>query len=83
MNKILIKVIKRKDVELTAAAKIQSASAAKRAAPESEEKTELRLRRRMVGTVSGWISERRENNRIEKISAIRGMFGGEPLLNKI
>ncbi len=83
MNKTSIKVIKRKDAEIMANAKTQRASEAKQTAPVSEERIELHSRREIVGTISSWISERRENNRLEKIAAIRQMFGSEPLLSKI
>ncbi len=83
MSKTSIKVIKRKDAEVMANAKTQSAFEAKQTAPVNEEKIERHLRREIVGTVSNWISERRENNRLEKIAAIRKMFGNEPLLSEI
>ena len=80
MNKTLIKIIKRKDAEMMANAKTQGACQPNQAAPVSEEKTEWCSRRQIVGTISNWISERRENNRTEQIAAIRKMFGnGSPL----
>lgn len=51
---MLIKIIKRKDAEVMANAKTQSALEAKQAAPESEEKIERRSRRRIVATISNW-----------------------------
>lgn len=52
------------------------------AAVMSKEKIERRLHRKMAGTVSNWIAERRENNRAEEVLAIRRMFGSESLLSK-
>ncbi len=63
--------------------KTQNLSEPKLAAAISGEKIELRLHRKMADTVSNWISERRENNRAEEISAIRRMFNNESLLSKI
>ncbi len=83
MNKILIKIIKRKDAEIAAGAETQSVCHLKHAAPVDEEKTERRLHRELAGTISNWISERRENSRIEKIAAIRKMFGDKPLASEI
>ncbi len=83
VNKTLIKVIKRKDTEATANAKSQSACKPKQAMPFSTEKIERRSRRELADTISNWIYERRENNRIEKIAAIRKMFGNKPLLSEI
>ncbi len=83
MNKILIKVIKRKDAEVMANVETQSPCEPKLVATEGKEKIERRLHRKMVDTVSNWISERRENNHIEEITAIRKMFGNKPLLGKI
>ena len=78
-----IKVIKSKDAEAAANAKTQSVCQPKQCAPVNEEKIERRLHRELGGAVSNWISERRENNRIEKIAAIRRLFGGEHLANEI
>ena len=83
MNRTSIKVIKRKDAEVIANAKTQSVCWAQQTAPVNEEKIERRSRREIVGTVSTWISERRENNRIEQIAAIRKIFGNEHLLSQI
>ena len=83
MNKILIKVIKRKDARVPATAETQSPCEQKPDATASKEKIERGLHHKMVNTVSNWISERRENNRIEKIAAIRRLFGGEHLANEI
>jgi hypothetical protein len=81
VNKTSIKVIKRKDAEVMANAQTQNACEPKEAPPVSEEKIERHSRREIVNTVSTWISERRENNRVEEIAAIRKVFGGEPLLS--
>ena len=83
MNKTSIKVIKRKDAEATANARIQKAREPKRTATPDEEKIKRRSHREIVGTVSNWISERRENNRIEKDAANSEIFGDEFLLKEI
>ena len=82
MNKTAIKIIKRKDAEAMANDKTQDLSEPKLAAAMSGEKIERRLHRKMADTVSNWISERRENNRVEEISAVRMMFGNESFLSK-
>jgi len=79
MTKISIKVIKRKDAEATANANRRSAFEVGQTAPLNKEKVERLLRRELVGTVSNWISERKENSRLEKLAAFRKMFGGELL----
>jgi len=48
----------------------------------SGEKIERRLHRKMAATVSNWIAERKESNRIKEISAIRKLFGDESLLSR-
>lgn len=83
MNKTSIKVIKRKDAEAAVNVKTENTGDLKSAATMSREKIERHLHRRMVDTVTNWISERRENNRLETVSAIRKLFGDESLLNKI
>ena len=83
MNKILIKVIKRKDARVPANAETQSAFESKQTAPDSEEKIERRPRREIVATISNWVSERRKNNRIEELIAIRKFYGNEPLFSEI
>jgi len=83
MKNTSIKVIKRKDAEVIAAAQIQDLREPKQAAPVSKEKIERRSRRELVDTISNWIFERRENNRVEKIAAIHKIFGNEPLPNGI
>jgi len=85
MNKTAVKIIKRKDMkaELTAAAnvKAQNSFGQKLAAGTGGEKIERRLHRKMADTVSNWIAERKESNRIKEISAIRKLFGDESLLS--
>ncbi len=82
MNKTSIKVIKRKDAEVAANDKTQDMSESKLVATMSGEKIERRLHRNMAETISIWISERQENNRVEEISAIRRIFGSESFLSK-
>ena len=82
MNKISIKVIKRKDTEAMANDKTQDLSELKLVDKMSGDKIECCLHRKMGDTVSNWIAERRENNRAEEISAIRRMFGSESVLSK-
>ena len=82
MNRTSIKVIKRKDVEVVANDKTQNLSEPKLAAAMSGEKIERRLHRKMADTVSNWIAERKESNRIKEISAIRKLFGDESLLSR-
>ena len=73
MNKASVKVIKRKDV--TAA----ESSADETKAVINEEKAERHSRREMVNTVANWINERREQNRLEEITALRKIFGEQCL----
>ncbi len=82
MNKTPIKIIKRKDVEAMANDKAQDLSEPSLVATMSGEKIERRLHRKMANTVSNWIADRREINRIKEISAIRKLFGDESLLSK-
>ncbi len=82
MNKTPIKIIKRKDVEAMTNDKAQDLSEPRLVATMSEEKVERRLHRKMANTVSNWIADRREINRIKEISAIRKLFGDESLLSK-
>ncbi len=82
MNKISIKIIKRKDTRVPANVKSQSTCETKPTAAFSEEKIERRLHRKMADTVSNWIAERRENNRVEEISAISMMFDNESFFSK-
>ena len=77
MKKLLIKIIKRKDVEAMANAKVQSAGEPKQTASGSEEKIERRSRREIVKVISNWIPERGKNNRVEEIAAVRRFFGSE------
>ncbi len=62
--------------------KTQNLSEPKLVATMSGEKIERGLHGKMADTVSNWISERRENNRVEETSAIRMMFGSESLYSK-
>ncbi len=62
--------------------KTQNLSVQKLAAAMSGEKIEPRSRRKMADTVSNWIAERKESNRIKEISAIRKLFGDESLLSR-
>lgn len=82
MNKILIKIIKRKDVEAMANAKTQNASEPKQTSLISEEKIERRSRREIANVISNWIPERGKNTRLEEIAAIRHFFGGDSLSNE-
>ena len=82
MNKTSIKIIKRKDAEAMANNKTQVLSEPKLAAAMSEEKIERRLHQKIADTVSNWIAERKESNRIKEISAIRKLFGDESLLSR-
>lgn len=80
MKKLLIKIIKRKDVEAMANAKTQSM---KQTASVSEENIVRRSRREIVKAISNWIPERGKNNRIEELAAIRKFFGSKPLSGEI
>jgi hypothetical protein len=82
VNKTSIKIIKRKDASVVVNGETQNLREPIPTAAFSEEKIERRLHRKMANTVSNWISERRENNRVEEISAIRRMFGSESFLSK-
>lgn len=83
MNKTSIKIIKRKDAETAANAKIQNTDAPKETAKVDEEKNERRSRREIGDTISNWISERRENNRFKENAANGENFGDKPLLKEI
>lgn len=83
MKKLLIKIIKRKDVEAMANAKTQSAGEPKQTASGSEEKILRRSHRELVKAISSWIPERGKNNRVEEVAAVRRLFGSEVLLSKI
>ena len=82
MKNILIKIIKRKDVEAMANAKIQNADAPEPTVLVSEEKLERRSRREIIKTISNWIPERGKNNRVEELAAVRKFFGSELLSSK-
>jgi hypothetical protein len=81
MNKATIKIIKRKDAKAAANIKSQSLGETK-SAVIIVEKVERSLHCKMAETVTNWISEGKENNRIKEISAIRKLFGDESLLSK-
>jgi hypothetical protein len=85
VNKTSIKVIKRKDAEMMAKAEPQNACepSQEEAIHLTEDQIERRARREIVDTVSSWITERKQKNRIEEIAAIRKIFGNEPLLSEI
>jgi hypothetical protein len=72
-----IKIIKRKDVPVAASGEAQISCELKQGDAFGEEKFERLLRRRMAGTISNWIAERRENRRSEEVSAFRKLFGDE------
>jgi hypothetical protein len=82
VNKILIKTIKRKDVEAMRNAKTQSAGEPKQNSSGSKEEIERRSRREIGKAVSNWIPKRRENNRVEEIAAVRRFFDSETLLSE-
>ena len=75
MNKTSIKVIKRKDPEVKATAKTKNSGERKQSAHANEEQTARRSRREITGTILNWISERRENNCIERDEANGEIFG--------
>jgi outer membrane protein TolC len=83
VNKTSIKIIKRKDAEAAATAKIQNADAQKETAEANEEKKERRSRREIGDTISNWISDRRENKRTEEDTANSEIFGDKSLLKEI
>lgn len=83
MKKILIKIIKQKDVKGWRNVKTQISFAAKQTAPKSEEKSERHSRREIVETISNWIPERKKNKRLEELAAIRQFFGNELFLSEI
>jgi hypothetical protein len=82
VHKTSIKIIKRKDAEAMANDKTQDLPEPELVATMSGEKIERRLHRKMAATVSNWIAERKESNRIKEISAIRKLFGDESLLSR-
>jgi len=82
VNRTSIKVIKRKDAEVVANAETQNRQVTEQAAAFSEIKIERRLHRKMADTVSDWIAERKESNRIKEISSIRKLFGDESSLSR-
>ncbi len=82
VNKMLIKIIKRKDVKATVTEKTRIADEAEKIASVGKDRKELRLRREIIETISNWIPERGKNNRAEEIDAVRKFFGSEHLLSK-
>ena len=85
MNKIPIKIIKRKDTESVTNAKIKGLLSGEQL-PEttfSEATIARRARREIVEAVSKWIPERRENKRAEEIAAVRKFFGSDASLSEI
>jgi hypothetical protein len=83
VKKILIKIIKQKDVKGWRNVKTQIRFAAKQTALKSEEKSKRHSRREIVETVSNWIPERKENKRLEELAAFRKFFGNEFSLSEI
>lgn len=81
MKKLLIRVIKRKDAEAMATANIlPHFNSIPTSFVTREEDGSKLLRRNIDSTVSSWITERRENNRVERAAAVRKMLSGEILL---
>lgn len=81
MKKLIIKVIKRRDAEANATAtSLASLIASPTSFAAREEAGAKLLRRSIDSTVSSWITESRENIRIEKDAAVRKMLNGDMLL---
>jgi hypothetical protein len=80
MKKLLIKVIKRREVEaIEIAGTLPQVSGRARSFEVREREGVKQLRRNIDSTISLWITERRERNRIEKAEAIRKMLSGDML----
>ena len=79
----MIKIIKRKDLEAMTNAKAQSVCEPEHSTPVSEEKNERRSRRVLIDAISNWIPDRKTNNRIAEVAAVRKFFGNELLLSEI
>ena len=79
-TKAVVKIVKRKDLEQS----IHITSPQSQIAEESNTapKTESHSRRQIVTTVSNWVKECRERNRIEEIEGLRNIFGDAPILSK-
>lgn len=79
-TKSAVKIIKRKDLEQP----IHTTSPQPEVADEVgvAPKTERHSRRQIVNTVSNWVKECRERNRIEEIEGLRNIFGDAPILSK-
>ena len=69
MNKVLIKVIKRNNQDTAKKNRVAAVVSAAKIA------TDVRIE--MVKTVGGWISERRENRRVERIFSDGKISGWE------
>ena len=80
VKKQIIKIIKRKDAEATAVAKSLS-SRESILSGRSKAGEERQLNRKIGSTVSTWVDERREKDRMAKIDAVRKMLTGEILLS--
>lgn len=74
-SKVAIKVFKRKDLEQSIHHTSEPQATESANIFEPAEKVERRTRRELVNTVSNWVTERRERNRLEEIEAIRRIFG--------
>jgi uncharacterized protein YjiS (DUF1127 family) len=74
-SKVAIKVFKRKDLEQSIHHTSEPQAAEASEVFDTPEKAERRTRRELVNTVSNWVTERRERNRLEEIEAIRRIFG--------
>lgn len=72
-SKTVVKVFKRKDIESSSIHHTSEPVAAPQT--DREEKTERRLQRDVVSTVSNWISERRERSRREEVEGLKMVFG--------
>lgn len=80
-TKTVVKIVKRKDLEQsihTISPQAEITDESTLAAP----KTERHSRRQIVNTVSNWVKECRERNRIEEIEGLRNIFGDAPILSK-
>ena len=76
-QKAAVKVFKRKDLEHS----IHATSPQTEPVAKDEVKAERHSRREIVSTVSNWVTERRERNRVEEMQALRKVFGSAtPLL---
>ena len=83
MKKSFIKVIKRKDAEVIKNVKTASDCNPEPVALVGEEKIARHSQRKMIDTVSNWISEYKSRNHKEEIATIRRLFGNESVLSKL